>query len=96
MDLKYLQYQLSYYGMKKSKLQYRKKQEFDKFGFYENGTLADNRILYVIDAEELKQYAGNLKGCVVLVTGGCRWMEEYACSALILEDAHTRTGYVIF
>lgn len=88
MDLKYLQYQLSYYGMKKSKLQYRKKQEFDMFGFYENGTLADNRILYVIDAEELKQYAGYLKGCVVLVTGSCRWTEEYACSALILEDAH--------
>lgn len=86
MDLKYLQYQLSYYEIKKSKLQYRKKQEFDKFGFYEKDTVTDDRMLYVVDAEELERYAGDLKGCVVLAAGGCRWMEEYTCSALILED----------
>ena len=45
MDLQYLQYQLWYHGMKNSKLQYRKKQEFDRSGFYEKGMPAEPRML---------------------------------------------------
>lgn len=86
MDLQYLQYQFSFYGMKKSKLQYRKKQEFYGYGFYEKDMETRPQTLYVINGEELEQYAKALEGCTVLVTGDCRWSADYTCSALILEE----------
>lgn len=86
MDLQYLQYQLWYHGMKNSKLQYRKKQEFDRYGFYEEGMPAEPRMLYVLNGQELEQYAGDLEGCTVLAAGDCSWSADYACSALLLES----------
>lgn len=80
MDLQYLQYQFSFYGMKKSKLQYRKKQEFYGYGFYEKDMETRPQTLYVINGEELEQYAKALEGCTVLVTGDCRWSADYTCS----------------
>lgn len=86
MDLQYLQYQLTYHGIKKSKLQSWNNQDFFNYAFYVEGCPVKQDVLYVMPVEELDRFEKSLAECAVLVLGSNKG-HSYGCNTLALEES---------
>lgn len=60
MNLTYLQYQLSYHGLKNIRLQSHRECQFSSWKLYEGNQEWKKDVLYVVPAEELSEIAGGL------------------------------------